>query len=112
MRYCSVSDVKGWLNMTPTEIQYDTEIQQIILNVESQMDEQLRAYTTTPLQKVPDEIRWIAAEWAAGVFRLKRANLDESKSQPLVSEAKERLKDFIRSNYLSGKAASTGVVKG
>ncbi|MEM1994729.1 MAG: hypothetical protein QXW32_04560 [Nitrososphaerales archaeon] len=49
MRYCSVSDVKGWLNMTPTEIQYDTEIQQIILNVESQMDEQLRAYTTTPL---------------------------------------------------------------
>jgi len=110
MRYCSLSDVKMWLNLSPSETQFDLEIEQIASNIESQIDEALKAYTPTPLKEVPEEIRWITAEWAAGVFRQKRAGLDESREQPFISEAKERLRVFIRSNFTSGRASSTGVV--
>ena len=112
MRYCSLNDVKVWLNLSPSDTQYDLEIQQIASNVESQIDEALKPYTPTPLMEVPEEIRWIAAEWTAGIFRQKRAGLDESKEQPFVVEAKERLKAFIRSNFTAGIAASTGVAIG
>jgi len=112
MRYCSLSDVKLWLNLPLSDTQYDLEIQQIASNVESQIDEALKPYTSTPLKDVPEEIRWISAEWTAGIFRKKRAGLDESREQPFVVEAKERLKAFIRSNFTSGVVASTGVAVG
>lgn len=69
--------------------------------MDSQIDEQLRPYTTVPLSSTPTEVGKISALWAAGSFRKRRSPEQEALAQALVAEAKDRLLRYIEANYLN-----------
>ena len=97
MAYSTTAQVKEILGVTVAT--YDTELTNIIADSDSFIDEYLRPFTTVPLGTTPAEIGKISALLSAGRFRQRRAD-DQSEEHPWITESKERLERYVRSNYL------------
>ncbi len=99
MAYSTIAQVKEILLIPSATTTYDAEIQNIIALVDSEIDTILKKYTDLPLhQDIASELQYISAEWAAGVFKNRRAG---SKDQPLGSaeNARTRLRQFVEAHF-------------
>lgn len=103
MAYSTKAQVKEILGIAAGTTTPDTEIDNIITDSDSFIDEYLRPFATVPLSTTPTEIGKISALLSAGRFRQRRAD-DKSEEHPWMTEAKERLERYVRSNYLYSPA--------
>jgi len=75
MTYCSLDDVKARLSIDPSDTSYDQELQDLIAEAQTIIDEKLEAELgQVPFDEsnVPDIIRYACADIAAGLFRTRR----------------------------------------
>lgn len=74
-QYATVQDVKFFLQIEQTNTYHDAEIQAILDYVNGEIERMLARRVTLPL--APDDplrtpLRFIAAKWAAGIFKERR----------------------------------------
>jgi phage gp36-like protein len=108
MTYGTQANVKERLAIPSTEARYDTQIDNKITQVDALIDNKLTAYVTVPLGSPPQIINDICDDWAAGLFREEREELEDpslktDKQDVLTKRAKEALEEYINTTYLGPK---------
>jgi phage gp36-like protein len=108
MTYGTQANVKERLDIAATETRYNAQIDNKITQVDALIDNKLSAYATVPLGSPPQIINDICDDWAAGLFREEREELEDpslktGKQDVLTKRAKEALEDYINTEYLGPK---------
>lgn len=71
--YCALYDVKKRLQIEVNDVSSDPELQDVILEAMTVMDEDLKAHVTTPLTVVPGILKYACADLTASIFKSRRS---------------------------------------
>lgn len=84
-----------------TSSTYDEEILAIQQDVENDINNMLRRYTSLPMQRQLEvELSSIEAEWAAGIFYQRRQTTRDFGNQ-IIKQAQTRFNNFIMGRFKS-----------
>jgi len=98
MTYGTLANVKQRLNLDGNE---DNRVTRAITQADALIDQELKPYTTVPLNPAPQTIKDIAEDWAAGIVYDEVTNSTSQNPPPNVftQRAKEMLCRYVAVNY-------------
>ncbi len=102
--YASLNQVHDEITLPYSNVSNDSELNSLLVLVDSYINMRLQKYTSLPLQiEISTELADIEARWVAARFRFRRATPQEQQQyQAALKNIEDEFQAFLNNNFRKG----------